>query len=131
MTFPGLLALLFVILASAWLLYLIFGHGKLRTSNFRKYLIGVAAVYLSGTIFIALAVSFASVRAGQFVVASELCVLFMFIMSTFTVIRLGKVLDELKMEAESRRLRGIVDELETKVDELTKSVDGENDDSEV
>lgn len=115
MTPAVIMSLLFVAFAAACLFYIIFGNGRFCKSVFRPYLIGVCSVYLSGTVLIAAVLLFAPVLQTQFAIASELCVLFMFIMSAFTVIKLGENMESIREQAEVQKIKGIVDDMEERL----------------
>ncbi len=112
-----IMSVFFILLALTCLIMLLKGYGKWSKSVYRRYLIGVTAVYLSGTVLIAAVLFFAPVLQVQFAVASELCVLFMFIMSGFTVIRLGENMDAIREEIEAKKMSSAIEDIEKEIDQ--------------
>ena len=95
-------ALFFDGLAALVLLFLIFVKSKWSESYFKKYLIAVTAVYLSGTLFVTILTFVASQLPLRFVMISEFSIIFMFVMSFYTVIRLGDNLEAIRGEMKDK-----------------------------
>lgn len=94
---PGtILALVCLMMSISFLLYLIFGKGRLCRSKFRKYLIASCSMYVSGTLLIFIILILAEKMPFQFAVMSEGFILFVFLMTMFTLLKIGTSLDEMQ-----------------------------------
>lgn len=102
MTPALVLAVLFDVFALCALLYVILGKNVLKHMEFRKYLVGVAGVYLSGTVFITIIVAIAKDLPFVFAIIAEIAVAFMFIMSYITVVRLTNNLEAIRAQMKEK-----------------------------
>jgi len=98
MTFSQIMALVMDVLVVVALIYLIVGKSELCRSKFRKYLIAVTGVYFSGTLLVTVIVFISRSIPIQFTIISEFSMLFMFVASFYTVLRLANNLDAIKDE---------------------------------
>ncbi|HAW15876.1 MAG TPA: hypothetical protein DCW41_04130 [Clostridiales bacterium] len=93
-----ILSIVFACLSLAFLLYLIAGGKFPGRKEFKKYIIATSAIYLSGTVLVAALFLVIIDLPLIFAVISETMMLFIFAMSTATIIILGKKMNEIRDE---------------------------------
>ena len=94
----SVISILCVILSAGFLIYILFGKSTLCRCTFRKFIIAAASVYLSGTVFICLVMLIAQKLPLEFTIIAESFILFVFLMTMFTLIKLGNNMDEIREE---------------------------------
>lgn len=95
-------SLIFLCFSVAALLFMIFTKNELIRS-FRRYYIMGAAVYLSGTVIISVFYLIVDLLPVIFAVIAEVCILSVFLVSTWAIGRMGKAVKEINEHNEKQR----------------------------
>lgn len=98
-----IVALIFVVLSIAALLGITFNGKGFFQSPFRKFMIAATAVYVSGTILVALLYIFMNELPSAFVFIAEALMLVVFTVTVLTINTFGKKMDAMKKDLEAKK----------------------------
>lgn len=105
-----IVALIFVVLSIAALLAITFNGKGFFQSPFRKFMIAATAVYVSGTILVALLYVFRNDLPSMFVFIAEALILVVFVITVLAIDAFGKKMDAMKKDLEAKKVEESAEE---------------------